>query len=199
MKNPADALTFLNRVVENLIPELALCVRAVLKDERFVLWPGSIDKHHNYTGGLLVHTSEVVEIGLSMAAASCLKDVNRQILAVAAIWHDYGKIFDYGLGNKDRYVQIRNAYRNGQGWLMENAGMVWSKVPHRYLVRHPTRSYAEWMEMSNAQKVDPETQEVIGHAILAHHGRIEWNSPIEPQTAEAYILHFADVMSASYT
>jgi 3'-5' exoribonuclease len=38
----------------------------------------------------------------------------------------------------------------------------------------------------------------IEHAILAHHGRQEWGSPVEPVTAEAYILHYADMLSVRF-
>jgi len=31
-----------------------------------------------------------------------------------------------------------------------------------------------------------------------HHGRLEWQSPVEPQTPEARILHSADMLSAEY-
>jgi 3'-5' exoribonuclease len=32
--------------------------------------------------------------------------------------------------------------------------------------------------------------------MLAHHGRKEWGSPVEPATNEAWILHAADMMSS---
>jgi 3'-5' exoribonuclease len=38
----------------------------------------------------------------------------------------------------------------------------------------------------------------VGHCILAHHGRQEWGSPIEPQTVEAMIIHYADMLSAQH-
>jgi hypothetical protein len=38
----------------------------------------------------------------------------------------------------------------------------------------------------------------VEHAILAHHGWKEWGSPVEPQTVEVQILHFADMLSCQY-
>lgn len=38
----------------------------------------------------------------------------------------------------------------------------------------------------------PERLERLTHAILAHHGRKEWGAPVEPHTAEAWLVHLAD-------
>jgi len=47
-----------------------------------------------------------------------------------------------------------------------------------------------YLEISEAQL------ERIEHLLLSHHGRKEWGSPVEPLTAEAFILHAADMMSS---
>ena len=40
---------------------------------------------------------------------------------------------------------------------------------------------------------------ILLHLILAHHGRLEWGSPVLPLTLEAEILHWADNASAKAT
>jgi 3'-5' exoribonuclease len=54
------------------------------------------------------------------------------------------------------------------------------------------------MSESQKQGIDDNLRDDIGHMILSHHGRLEWNSPVEPQTVEAQILHFADYLNAFY-
>jgi 23S rRNA maturation-related 3'-5' exoribonuclease YhaM len=54
------------------------------------------------------------------------------------------------------------------------------------------------MAEAEREGVDRELMEKIGHAILAHHGRIEWETVQEPNTLEAYIVHTADRFSAVY-
>ena len=36
----------------------------------------------------------------------------------------------------------------------------------------------------------------VEHCILAHHGKLEWGSPVLPQTIEANIVHIADLLSS---
>lgn len=38
----------------------------------------------------------------------------------------------------------------------------------------------------------------IHHLILSHHGKVEWNSTITPQTAEAVLFHFVDYIGSRY-
>jgi 23S rRNA maturation-related 3'-5' exoribonuclease YhaM len=37
----------------------------------------------------------------------------------------------------------------------------------------------------------------VEHAILAHHGKLEFGSPVVPANVEAYLVHIADAISAS--
>ena len=53
--------------------------------------------------------------------------------------------------------------------------------------------------LGNHDWVNPDLMEEVSHVILAHHGRLEWGSPIEPQTPEALIVHQADMLSAYFT
>ncbi len=58
---------------------------------------GTEHAHHAYRGGLMVHTAEVVNNAVKQSESPSL-NVNLDILKVAAIWHDYGKIWDYDEG-----------------------------------------------------------------------------------------------------
>ena len=148
----------------------------VLADKRFQTRSGSKivegekSHHHGYPGGLLIHTGEVAIQAIRFAVES--RTVNPDVLITAAIFHDYGKIWDYDPDGRP--------------------------TSHRNKIRHVARSYAEFMKMINGLNADPETVDAIGHAILAHHGRYEWGSPVEPQTEEAFILHLADMWSSQF-
>ena len=97
-------------------------------------------------------------------------NINPLVLKLAVIYHDCAKVLDYdALGQK---------------------------TPHYGLIRHVAGSYAEWMYQS--AYMDRDFRDAVGHCILAHHGRKEWGSPVEPQTVEAMILHQADMWSATY-
>ena len=111
------------------------------------------------------------------------------VVLVAGIYHDLLKIRDY-------FWEVKPDGRIAVG-----------HKPYHKTIHHVPGSYAEFMRV-----VFPLTPEqlglrqlkqkklwvdAVGHAILAHHGRLEWHSPVEPSTREALILHQADALSAS--
>jgi 3'-5' exoribonuclease len=139
----------------------------VLHDPRFQDAPGGSDHHHNYKHGLIIHVDEVMQNVFSMTSGKPSDD-----LITAVIWHDYMKIKDYG-------------------W----EGETIIKLPYHKLINHVTGSAIAFNQA--AQGIIPLVQlENIEHLILSHHGRKEWGSPVEPATAEAFILHAADMMSS---
>ena len=144
----------------------------VTKDYRFKACPASTYKHQAYIGGLVVHTAEVLELALRMSVTECLR-ANVNVVIVSAIVHDYGKIYDYDV------VDGKAQYTG-----------------HHKTIRHVARSYAEFMILAKTYSLSESFIDSIGHCILAHHGRKEWGSPIEPESTEAHILHFADMLSA---
>jgi len=150
-----------------------------LADPNFHKAPGSSDKHHGWTGGLILHSVQVIEIALKMAE---VVPVNKDVLVVAGIWHDYGKIWSY----------TPDPSFPGSA----HEPMKWIDSPLKSkLGGHLARSYAEFIRYATGQVSNPFLEEVA-HCILAHHGCREWGSPARPQTNEAWLLHTADQVSA---
>ena len=153
-------------------------VEPVLDDPRFERWSGSSKRkdgqkaHHYGVGGLAQHTLEVVEIALA-ANKALGKPVPEWQIVVAGIYHDVGKLDDY-----------------------EEVDGEWVGTKHKKMCYHLTRSALVWNDYCRTFKVDPETTEEILHAILAHHGRLEYGSPVTPQTQLATLIHLADSISA---
>jgi 3'-5' exoribonuclease len=145
----------------------------LLFNDKFLVWPGSIDKHHAYEGGLVIHTAEVMRYALK--AAEAFPGADLDVLRLAALWHDAAKTRDY-----------------------ENKNGVWVKAPYFDLIRHVAGSFGMWCEASKSIYIEQEFRDAVGHCILAHHGLREWGSPVAPQTLEAQLLHHADMMSARY-
>ena len=156
----------------------------ILNDPRFFECPASrSSKHHCFRGGLASHTCEVLLIATASAAQHMrLGDkVDFLVLAVAAIWHDYGKMEEYTLveplpppGTKlvpERHIQKTEGC----------------------LVHHITR--AAYRLGSLFYLANPKLIEAVLHAVEAHHGRRDWGSPHAPATLEAMILHHADMQS----
>lgn len=150
--------------------------RRVIDDRGFILGFGSSGHHHGYPGGLFWHTTEVANYAIAMA--SQFDSVNMDVLITASIFHDYAKRKEYELVDGE----VR-------------------KTEYRKLVRHVAGSHADFLRLYDTRIGDvrnPDDILHIQHCILAHHGRLEWQSPVEPETLEAYILHFSDMLSAKF-
>lgn len=140
----------------------------VLGDPLFQVSPGGSEHHHNYPHGLVIHVNEVMQNVLRMTEGK-----PSDALITAVIWHDFMKTKDYGLD-----------------------GEKVTKLPYRKLINHVAGSAMEFHQAAYGI-LAPKEREEIEHLLLSHHGRKEWGSPVEPATAEAFILHAADMMSAN--
>jgi len=184
MKTTHNKLPKLSKIIgqiENPILK-EICLTA-FSDPDFLVSPASCRKHQPYKSGLVDHVFEVLEIALQIAECKELR-VNRDVLITAVIWHDYGKIWDYKL-NPNMADPFPGSCKPK---LIDPSDPEYIYTRHRWTVRHVARSYHEFMSVAKKAKLDENLAEEIGHAILAHHGRTDWGSPVEPLTVEAYIV-----------
>ena len=169
---------------------LRIACDTILDTPGFFTCPASIRFHHAYEGGLLAHTLEVCDTALYNAAPFREGQINYDILLTAALWHDYAKIKEYELTEKDygitRSVSISSVTER------------YSITDYAKRIHHIQGSAIEFTVAVREQGVNESVIEQVQHCILAHHGRKEWGSPVEPQTLEALILHQADMLSAHY-
>lgn len=148
----------------------------VLNEPRFRTWAGSsvAGAHHYYDGGLAEHTYDVTMLCEQNAKfLQCDREINLGEMFLAALFHDVGKMWDY-----------------------EKVDGVWRATDHKRLVHHISRSGVEWIRAADKCKVPYDTQDRVLHAILAHHGRREWGSPVAPKSRMAWLLHLCDQLSA---
>lgn len=186
LKHPINNVSDAEEFLGSLASQFKLPTRAselidvVLRDPRFWLSPAAKAYHHNWTGGLAVHTAQVIEFALKMGLN--IQGFNNEFLIVAGVWHDYGKCWDYKCFDAKPGPNSR-----------------WEMTPHQQLIYHLPRSYGEFMIANFKRKsyTEPEAQQ-IGHIILAHHGRLDWQSPVTPSTIEAACLHYGDMLSSQF-
>jgi len=150
----------------------------VLSNEDFLNAPAAVKHHHAYKGGLHQHTSEVVYFSYQMGLeVSKHTSVDLPLLFIAALWHDFGKIYDYDWSS-DSKIEC---------------------TQHRYTIGHIVRGYHELNVLQNSlpeyRKIPEDKMEKLSHCILSHHGKLEWGSPVTPHYVEAELLHRADMMS----
>lgn len=128
--------------------------------------------HHNYSGGLAYHTLSMLSLAKNIATQ--YENIDRGLLYAGVICHDFGKIWEMTQGKNIEYTL--------QGDLLGHLTMM-----------------SEAITVICLQNDIPLDKEVLylKHLILAHHGKLEFASPVVPKLLEAEVLHQIDYMDAS--
>ncbi|MCL2123907.1 MAG: HD domain-containing protein [Desulfovibrionaceae bacterium] len=135
--------------------------------------PAAKSVHHAYVGGLLEHMLSVA--GLALRLADHYPELDRQVLLAAAVCHDLGKIWELTGG-------LANDY--------SDAGR---------LLGHTILGLERLEPFLQKSGLHPELARHFKHLILSHHGEHQYGAPQLPQTAEAFVLHYADNIDAKVT
>jgi 3'-5' exoribonuclease len=138
---------------------------------RFTTAPAAKNYHHPYLGGLLEHTATTVRI--CRMVCDLYPDIDRDLLITAAALHDIGKVQEL---EYDRAIDFTDAGRF-LGHLLLSDEMI-------------RRRIAEMPAFPEALALR------LRHAVLSHHGELEWGSPKRPKTLEAVVLHHVDNLDA---
>ncbi|HEU5210163.1 MAG TPA: HD domain-containing protein [Longimicrobiales bacterium] len=138
----------------------------------FRLAPAAKYNHHAYLGGLIEHTLSIAHV-CDMLAAHYEPHIDRDLLITGALLHDVGKVREIGARAGFPYTD--------EGKLLG----------HIVLGMQMVVEAAE-----SVRQLTPQRLTLLQHLVASHQGRYEWQSPREPRTLEAYILHYADDLDA---
>ncbi len=142
--------------------------------------PAARAMHHAFTGGLIEHIRSMTRVSVwigehySRYYSDLNPPINTGLIAAAAILHDLGKLIEL------QYSPVAASYTT--------PGLL---IGHIVLGRDIIRDVA-----ATIPDFPAETLMQLEHAILAHHGKREFGSPVVPQTIEAYIVSMADELDA---
>lgn len=142
---------------------------------RFERAPGSTSGHHARIGGLLLHVFEVTNIAKQIARTMG-KRVNADLVVAGALLHDVGKVEAYEVGPG--------------GFGHTSCGLLLGHIVLGMLMLERRVAAVGEPVCTSGQLLD------LQHMILAHHGKLEFGSPVTPMTTEAEIVHWADEASA---
>ena len=153
---------------------------------QFRYWSGSGKPEHHHYGynGLARHTLEVYEL-MANSSKTLNLDVRLDLIYLAALFHDVGKLWDY-----ERSVE--HVMQNHRAIAMGD----WIKSKHARNIHHISRSALVWSKAVDSTGLFREEHDEVLHAILAHHGQREWGSPVAPNSKLAWLLHLCDGISA---
>jgi 3'-5' exoribonuclease len=99
-------------------------------------------------------------------------ELDREILLVAAVLHDLGKVWEF--------EGMLSADYTDSGRLLGHI-VLGLEILEPFLVK---------------SDLSPDLKQHLKHMIISHHGEYEFGSPKRPKTLEAMTLHYADMMDA---
>lgn len=138
--------------------------------DRLKIWPAAVTVHHAYRGGLLEHVLTLAEVGGALAATY---GADPDLLLAGAVLHDIGKLDEL------HYDGVTSYSRDGN------------------LLGHITIGVLIVRQACRAIEGFPDGLRVrIEHLVVSHHGARELGSPVEPMSAEAFILSAIDDLDA---
>lgn len=141
--------------------------------QSFKIMPAAKLMHHNYIGGLLVHTVECAEFA-ELNMNKFTYQANKDEIYAACLLHDFGKIFEYTIDIETGLIDYAQGFR--EEWISHS-------------------QYGFCICMNAGFKK-------IAKMIAAHHGRAEWGAIIDLDQKdlepELYLIHFIDNLSAKF-
>lgn len=123
--------------------------------------------HHAYRHGLLKHTVNILDAADAILKIDYYKNfVNRDEVIFGVMVHDIGKIWQY---EKVDFDYKYSAQGNLLGHIVIGVMLI--------------------DRISRSLNVPSELRMRLIHNLAAHHGILEWGSPVTPYTPEAYMIH----------
>lgn len=165
-------ITHLNSIKDANLKEFVLNYYKKYEN-KIKISPAAKAMHHNYIGGLLVHTLECLELADTVIEKSFQK-INRDNAIAACALHDIGKIFEYVVNEENGLIDYDEIFQ--KEWISHS-------------------QYAFSLCMTNGFKN-------IARMIAAHHARTDWGAIIDLNQKDlenyVYFVHHIDDLSAKF-
>ncbi|MFM7604226.1 MAG: HD domain-containing protein [Prosthecobacter sp.] len=166
--------------------KLLCCLFLEKHGERFKRTAAARRNHHARRGGLVEHVAQMMRC----AAAICgvYPMLNRDLMIAGVLFHDCGKLWE-NVHAENSFAQPYSLTAEMLGHIplgLEVVNKLW-----RELMERPEA--VDWLHL------EPQSDSVrlhLLHLIAAHHGALEFGSPVLPKTSEAVALHHVDNIDA---
>ena len=165
-------LEYINKIENEQLREFVKDIYTKNK-EQILISPAAKLMHHNYIGGLMVHTLECVKYA-EINMQNFFQRVNKDEVFAACLLHDIGKIFEYKIDVESGLIDYDENFR--KEWISHS-------------------QYGFSICMLNGYKR-------IAKMIAAHHGRAEWGAIVDLNEKDlepyVYLIHHIDDLSAKF-
>ena len=158
-----------NEVLRNIVADVYSRVTT-----SYATASSAVSVHHVGAGGNLVHTCEVALLASKIAAGLQILgyNVNKDLCIAGALLHDIGKVDTYEIDGPAVNMST-------DGTLSDHIALGFNRL-----------------QQSVVAQQHPDITRLLGHIILSHHGSKEFGSPVTPKFMEAYVVNYADGLSA---
>lgn len=131
--------------------------------------------HHVGIGGNVQHSLEVTRTARAIISVNPQWTINKDLVTAGAMLHDIGKAFVYDMTTP-----------------------VMDYTPIGHLMEHITYGITllERLLLELGDEYEYNIR-LLQHIIASHHGKLEYGSPVTPVFMEAYLVNYADQISAT--
>lgn len=165
-------LGYINEIKDETLKNFVLNIYKQ-NEEKIKISPAAKLMHHNYIGGLMVHTLECLEFA-SINIPAFAQQINPDEVFAACLLHDIGKIFEYTIDTESGLIDYDENFR--KEWLTHS-------------------QYGFSICMAAGFKT-------IAKMIAAHHARSDWGAIVDLSEKdlepEMYLVHHLDDLSAKF-
>lgn len=167
-----NLIEYINKIKDEKLRSFVLEIYTANKDKILVM-PAAKLMHHNYIGGLMVHTLECLKYAeINMDAF--FQRVNRDEVYAACLLHDIGKIFEYTIDLESGLIDYDENFR--KEW-----------------ISHSQYGFSICMTAGFKR---------VAKMIAAHHGRADWGAIVDLNEKDlepfVYLIHHIDDLSAKF-
>ena len=164
---------YITRIENNILKEMVIGLISKVSESYFT-FPAAMSMHHNYACGLAYHTYTMLR--LADTFIEIYPGMNKDLLYAGTLIHDIGKTKELSGIHGTVYTDEGN------------------------LLGHIVIGLQMIAEVAISLGVeDTEEVRLLSHLVASHHGELEFGSPKEPGTLEAFALHFMDIADAKMT
>lgn len=167
-----ELLNYANKIKDETLRNFVVKIYTDNKDKILVA-PAAKMMHHNYIGGLMIHTLECLKYAeINMQAF--FQKLNADEVYAACLLHDIGKIFEYTINTESGLIDYDENFR--KEWLT-----------------HSQYGFSICMNAGFKR---------VAKMIAAHHARAEWGAIVDLNEKDldpfVYLIHHIDDLSAKF-
>ncbi len=167
-----ELLVYVNKIKDSKLREFVTEIYTNNKD-KILVSPAAKMMHHNYIGGLMVHTLECLKYA-EINLQAFYQKLNADEVFAACLLHDIGKIFEYTIDTESGLIDYDENFR--KEW-----------------ITHSQYGFSICMNAGFKR---------VAKMIAAHHARAEWGAIVDLNEKDldsfVYLIHHIDDLSAKF-